>query len=322
MKNCFPAAALKRLLPAFLLFGAGCQRHEERRWQGYFEGEFVYVAAPLAGQLETLAVARGDEVTAGALLFSLEHAAELAIRRQAAERVAAAEARLADLRKGLRPSELAALEARLAQARSAAELARLERERLATLHRTQVIAENDYDRARLAHDQAERLVQELSAQLETAHLGARGDAIAAAEAEVGNALAVRQQAEWAVAQKTRTAAQAARVYDTFFRPGEFVPAGQPVLALLPPENLKVRFFVSEADYAALRPGQTVHVQWTGHAPAEARIVYLSPKPEYTPPVLYNREGRAKLVFMVEAKVEASLASQIHPGQPVEVQPAP
>ncbi len=320
MKNSFRTALVKRLASVLLLLGAGCQRHDEQKWQGYFEGEFVYVASPLAGQLETLSVVRGAEVVPGAPLFTLEHVAELAAQRQAVERVLAAEARLADLQKGARPSEIAALEARLAQARSAAELARLERERLSSLHRTQVIAENDFDRARLAHEQAERLVQELSAQLETARLGGRADAIAAAEAEVAAARAAREQADWSVTQKSRTAAQGARVYDTFFRPGEFVPAGQPVLALLPPENLKVRFFVSEADYAALRPGQSVRVRWTGHAPTEARIAYLSPKPEYTPPVLYNREGRAKLVFMIEAEVDRALGAQLHPGQPVDVYP--
>src|SRR5207244_2144134 len=107
--------------------------------------------------------------------------------------------------------------------------------------------------------------------------------------------------------------------DTLYREGEFVTAGSPVVSLLPPENLKGRFFVPEADFAALKAGDRVRVTITGRAqPLDARINYLSSRPEYTPPVLYNRENRAKLVFMVEAAIEAAAARDLNPGQPVDV----
>ena len=112
----------------------------------------------------------------------------------------------------------------------------------------------------------------------------------------------------------------ALVYDTLYREGEFVAAGLPVVALLPPENIKVRFYVAESDFAALQAGDTVHIAITGRPPLAARISYLSPKPEYTPPILYNRENRAKLVFLVEALfVDPTAARDLHPGQPVDVQ---
>ena len=96
----------------------------------------------------------------------------------------------------------------------------------------------------------------------------------------------------------------------------------PVIALLPPENIKVRFFVPEAQFASLKAGGVVHVTLTGRdTPLEARVSYLSPKPEYTPPILYNRENRSKLVFMVEAVFDPAVARDLHPGQPVEVTPA-
>lgn len=308
-------------LAALALIGCGPERAV--RWQGYLEGEFVYVAAPLAGRLESLGVAKGERVQAGRPLFRLEQAAELAAQRQAAEQLRSAEARLEDLRKGARPSELAALEARVEQARAAAELARLEFERIGELHATQVVSENDYDRARVAHQQAGRLFDELSAQLATARLGGRPDAIASAEADVSAARAAKERAEWSVAEKSQAAPKAALVYDTLFREGEFVAAGTPVVALLPPENLKVRFFVPEADLGEVQPGTTVFVALSGRdAPRPARVSYLSPRPEYTPPVLYNRENRAKLVFMVEAALAAPDAVPLHPGQPVDVSLAP
>jgi HlyD family secretion protein len=303
-----------------LLVLSACTRPAPHGWQGYLEGEFVYVASPLAGRLETLSVAKGTRVAAAAPLFTLEHVSELAVQRQAADQLRAAQARLADLKKGSRPSELAALEARLAQARSSAKLSQLELARQENLAKTNVISAADLDRARLTHERNGRATEELSAQLATAGLGARTDTIAAAEADVGAARAAKERADWSVAQKTQSAPRAAFVYDTLYREGEFVGTGAPVVALLPPENMKVRFYVPEAEFAALKAGDTVRVTLTGRPPLEARISYLSPKPEFTPPVLYNRENRAKLVFLIEASfTDLAAARDLHPGQPADVQ---
>lgn len=316
MKNYFPAKFA--LAGAVLLLAAACGRREPAGFQGYIEGEFVYVASPLAGQLEQLSVSRGTRVEAGAPLFALEQSAELSTLREAAERVRQAQARVADLRKGSRPSELAALDARLAQARAGAELSGRELERVTRLHQTAVLSDDEFDRVRLNHEANTKQVAELAAQIETAGLGGRSDAISAAEAEAAAAQAALDRAGWSVAQKSRSAPQAALVYDTLFRPGEFVAAGQPVVSLLPPENIKVRFFVPEAAYAAFKAGDKVRVAVTGQPVREARISYLSPQPEYTPPVLYNRENRSKLVFMIEAVFDAAAARDLHPGQPVDV----
>ena len=302
-----------------LVIAGGCARQEPAGYQGYLEGEFIYVAAPLAGRLEQLEVAKGAQVVAGAPLFTLERTAEIATQREAADRLRSAQARLEDLKKGARPSELATLDARLEQARIAARLSALELGRQEALHRNGVIAESDYDRARLTHERNQRALDELSTQLTTAGLGARTDALAAAEADVSAAAAAKERADWGVQQKTQAAPRAGFVYDTLYRQGEFVAAANPVVALLPPENIKVRFFVPEAQFGALKAGDRVQVAFTGRKnPLEARISYLSAKPEYTPPVLYNRENRTKLVFLVEAVFDGDTARDLHPGQPVDV----
>jgi HlyD family secretion protein len=197
-------------------------------------------------------------------------------------------------------------------------LSKRELTRLDDLFKTGAVTESDLDRARLTNERNNRVIDELTAQLTTARLGARPDAIASAEAEAAGASAAKERADWAVAQKTQTAPRAALVFDTLFREGEFVAAGVPVVSLLPPENLKVRFFVPEADIGSLKTGDRVRVALNGTAPIDARINYLSPRPEYTPPVLYNRDNRAKLVFLVEAMFEGSAARDLHPGQPVDV----
>lgn len=301
----------------------GCTRRAPAGYQGYFEGEFIYVASPIGGRLEKLAVAKGARVEAGAPLFALERASEIAAQQQAAEQLRSAQSRLEDLKKGSRPSELAALAARLEQARAAAELSKLELARQEALFKSQTNPVSDYDRARLAHEQNLRTVDELAAQLETARLGGRPDALAAAAADVSAAAAAKEKADWSVEQKAQAAPRAGLVYDTLYREGEFAAAGAPVVALLPPENLKVRFFVPESDFAALKAGARVRVAVTGRPdPLEGHISFLSPQPEYTPPVLYNRDNRAKLVFMVEAIFAGDAARDLHPGQPADVTLAP
>ena len=317
MKNFSPAKTALAVLAALTF--AGCSRTNSSGYQGYLEGEFIYLASPLAGRLDKLSVQKGTRVTAGTPLFNLEQGAEMATLREAAERLRQSQARLADLKKGQRPSELATMDARLAQANTAAEQATLELERATKLHQTTVLADDDFDRVRLNHDAAIKHVAELSTQLETAQLGARIDTIAAAEADISAAQAALDRAGWAVAQKSATAPRAGLIYDTLYREGEFVTAAAPVISLLPPENIKVRFFVPEAEFGALKAGGTIKVSLTGRAdPLEAHITYLSPKPEYTPPVLYNRENRTKLVFMVEAVFDPAAARDLHPGQPVDV----
>lgn len=322
MKNFFPANFAACFALAVLALASlgltGCARTHSTGYQGYLEGEFVYVASPLPGRLDTLAVQKGARVAPGSPLFTLERSAELAAQRQAADQLNAASARLEDLKKGSRPSELAALEARRDEARAAAELSKLDFARQENLFNTKVISASDFDRARLTHDQNIHAVAELTSEIATAELGARPDAITAAAADVSAAAAAKQHADWSVDQKTQAAPKAALVYDTLYREGEFVAAGNPVVALLPPENLKVRFFVPEPDFAALKAGAAVSVSITGQPALMGHVSYLSPQPEYTPPVLYNRENRAKLVFMVEAVFDADAARDLHPGQPADV----
>ncbi len=128
------------------------------------------------------------------------------------------------------------------------------------------------------------------------------------------------QADWNLAQMKQTAPQAALVFDTLFRQGEFVAAGKPTVVLLPPPNMKVRAFVAETRIGSLHVGQSASVTVDGVGqPLSGRISYISPRAEYTPPVIYSRESRSKLVFMVEIRFEPAAAQNLHPGQPVDVQ---
>lgn len=316
---CFSRGAWRAGLGSLLLLTGGCREQPAGVYPGYLEAEFVQVAAPLAGRLDRLAVTRGQEVRAGELLFELEQAAEAAAVEEAARRVDQTRARLDNLHKGSRPTELAALEAQLARAEANLRLSALELARREQLQRDAVLAPADLDQARARHEADAALVEALRAELATARLGAREDEIRAAEAELAAAAAGLARAQWAVDQKHRTAPVAGRVHDTLYREGELVPAGQPVVVLLPPENVKARFFVPETDVAMLRVGGRVEVRADGWpAPRPATISYIATRVEYTPPVIYSRENRAKLVFLVEAVFPPAAAQDLPPGLPVEV----
>ncbi|MEW5773802.1 MAG: HlyD family efflux transporter periplasmic adaptor subunit [Thermodesulfobacteriota bacterium] len=299
---------------------AACAGEPSRDWYGYVEGECLYIAPLAAGALETLAVDAGQRVAAGQDLFVLEADRERAALRQAEEQVRQAESRLADLGKGQRPSELASLRARLAEAKAAAGLSRAEAARREELHAKGVLALEELDQARTAAAADTARVRDLEAQLATARLGGREDALKAAEAEAAASRAVLDQARWSLDQKRRAAPEAGLVFDVFRRPGEVVPAGGAVLALLPPARVVVRFFVPEPAKAGLAVGAPVTVSGDSLPAFAARVSYVSPKAEFAPPVIYSAQNRAKLVYMVEARTDAQTAAGLHPGQPVEVRP--
>lgn len=303
---------------------AGCENASpQQRVQGYVEGEFVHVASPISGALETLSVQRGTEVKEREPLFSLECGAETAARELAARRLAEGQARLDDARKGRRPVEIESMEAQLQQARTALEFSEKEFVRHEALFRSGTSSPGDFDRARAARDQDRQRVVQFDADLKTAKLGARSDQVAAAEANVRALEAALARAGWDLAQKHQAAPQAGLVFDTLYQRGEWVPAGRPVVALLPPANIKVRAFVPEARVGAIHLGGGVRVFVDGVAGAFAgKVSFISPQAEFTPPVIYSQESRGKLVFMVEVRFEAATAAKLHPGQPVDVEFAP
>ena len=316
-----PRARLPVIFLCLLL--GGCSEPPPHSFQGYVEGEYVHVASPLGGQLQTLAVQRGMQVSGGEPLFTLEHAFEAEALAEAEQGWRRAENKLADLSKGQRPSELAAIEARLNQAHAAHNLARLEYDRREKLYADHTIAREQLDRARTELESSGAAVAQLTAELKTARLGGRSDEIEAARADVEAAARRLEQARWRLEQKTQAAPQTGYVYDTLYNEGEWIPAGYPVVSLLPPGNIKVRFFVPEQTVGTLRLGQQGFMSFDGAAEKYPLIIsYISPQAEYTPPVIYSRETRSKLVFMIEAKVEEKQAAGLHPGQPVDVRLEP
>ena len=321
-------AGKTRILPCFVAIAAiaaiaACGEKNGTTYQGYAEGEYVRVAAPFAGNLLQLQVKRGSEVKAGDPLFTLEQENEAAARREAEERLRIAAAQLEDLKKGKRPPEVDTVKAQLEQARASLRLSEVSLQRQVQLLASNFVSKGAVDDARANNERDKAHVAELEAQVVTAGLAARQDQIRAAEHNVTAAREVLAQADWKLAQKSVRAPVAGLVNDTNYVPGEWVPAGSPVVSMLPPQNIKVRFFVSETVLGAIRSGQQVDISCDGcGAPIAAQITFISPLAEFTPPVIYSREARAKLVFLIEARSTPEDAVKLHPGQPLEVRLKP
>jgi HlyD family secretion protein len=297
---------------------AACNQQRDTGWSGYADGDYVYVAAPIAGQLSALDVLAGQQVKKGQPLFALDDEPERAAREESTARLAAAGYQAADTEKGKRELEVNVNQAQLAQARVQAGMARNDLTRKRELLAKNFIAQAQVDEAEHTYAQAQARVDELASTVQVARLPARSDEQAAAQAQVDAARQVLRQNDWRAQQKLQAAPQDAQVADTFFRPGEFVNAGQPVVSLLPAPNVKARFYVPESQIQQIALGGNVTLTCDGCQPIPARVTFISTKPEFTPPVIYSNEQRAKLVFLVEARPSPADAPKLRPGQPLTV----
>lgn len=311
---------LRLLAIALAMVGVnGCKEEDPNLIQGYVEGEYVYVAAPYAASLEKLAVHRGQQIDKDAELFALDSRPQEAAFEEVARRLAQAKSTLEDVRKGKRPTEIDSLNAQLEQAQAALVRSTIEFDRLEKLQKKDAVAMDDLDAARSARDQDRARVAQLTADIKTSHLGSREDQIAAAESAVKMQEAALAKAEWDLSQMKQSAGQACLVFDTLYREGEWIAAGRPVVMLLPPANIKVRAFVPEPRIGEVKLGDELEVLIDGApAPHLGKVSYISAKAEYTPPVIYSRQSRSKLVFMIELTFDPEVASQLHPGQPLDV----
>jgi HlyD family secretion protein len=299
---------------------AGCGENAANGYQGYAEGEFVLIAAPAAGKLEKRWVSRGEEVEKGAPLFALEDENEKAGRREAGERLRNAEAKLANMATGRRKPEMDAIAAQEAQAAAARELSERQMKQQKALFDQGFISQSSMDTARTNYERDLARVAETEAQIRVGRMAiGRNKEIAAAQADVAAARAVLEQSDWRLAQRASTAPAKSLVYDTLYSEGEWVAAGSPIMSLLPPGNIKLRFFVPEKAVGGLALGQAVRAACDGcSAPIPAKVTYISRQAEFTLPVIYSREQRAKLVFLVEARPDPADARKLKPGQPLDV----
>ncbi|MFI4956670.1 MAG: HlyD family secretion protein [Gammaproteobacteria bacterium] len=291
----------------------------EDRIQGYMEQDPIQMASLYSGELIQLNVDRGSQVSQGQILFTLDPSPEADQLAHTRSLLREAEAELENAKKGSRDTVLEGLTAEVAKAQASLSIAVKKASRFQQLYEKRAIdAEtNDEIQTQVSVDKA--LLADAMANLREAVQGARSDLIAAQQAKVDSLTADVKQAQWALDQKTVISPIDGHVLETYYRPGEIVATSKPVLSLLNPKRLYAVFFVPEHMLGKLCLGEKVHLSHEGRDEhASARITFISPRAEYTPPVIYSRESDAMLVFKIQATLPEKEAKTFYYGQPVEV----
>lgn len=286
---------------------------------GYVEGEFVLLAPIEVAEVRTVAVRRGDRVTAGHAVAELEVGDATIAVAQAEAALAQAEAELADLKIGKRPEEIAVLQATLTSTQAQEKEAERVLVRLGDLLKRGISTQADYDEAETKLNVATAMVGQAEANLAVARLPARPETIRAAENQVRQANATLDEARWKLSRRTLAAPASGRIDDIIRNPGDLAGPSAPVISMLPDGAVKLKLYLPEEKVSSVTVGSTLDVHCDGCRPGlTARVSYVSPDPEFTPPVIYSLETRQKLVYLIEARPDGE-AGPLQPGQIVDVE---
>src|SRR5215472_326869 len=289
----------------------GLSRAPHHALSGYIEGEPLYLAAPISGEVTTVTVARGQRVAAGDALFTVDPRSLTAQRDAASGQITQA-ASAEDAARATATQLAAQAAAAKVNAEQAAREARRQRALLQAGHGA--VAVQDAERAEAGSQAA--LAQWRAAERQAAAAAAQ---VGSAGGVLSQARAARADAEAKLDQTAPRAPVTARVEDVFFQTGEWAAANQPVVSLLPDERVRLRFFVPEREASRYRIGRRVSFSCDAcPAGLTAVINYVSPRAEFTPPVIYSLQSRDRLVFLVEAL--PAHPEGLTPGLPIDVTP--
>jgi HlyD family secretion protein len=275
---------------------AGCSDPSESRLTGYVEAETLYMAPQEAGVIEDILVAEGDSVAAGDVLFRMR-SDRIAYQVEQASAAAKSAGKRADDAGSLAK---AVTEAQANLDRIAADFARTQ----------QLFKDGFVSKARLDMDRASLTAAQARLDAARAERDSAQDDYQSIEAQAG--FAKQRLDDLAV-----TAPKAGTIERIYRRAGEVAAAGDPIAALLPPGNMKLRFYAPERLLSSFAPGNEVSFRCDGCAEGlTARVTYVAAEPQFTPPVIYNLEERDKLVFLIEARPLDT--EGLRPGLPVDV----
>jgi len=303
------------VISSLLIFG--CSQSNKHSYQGYVEAENIYLALPYSGVLKTMFVQRGERVKKGKLLFELDmHPQDFQVRVNDAV-LLQERSTLDDSILPKRLPEIETISWQVVQAEAQIQLAQLRVKRYGELVQKHALDKDTLDSAKEHYNELVAVKNQYQANLALVKLGSREQQINAHREQVKGAAAQLSAAEWQLAQKKLYAPADGFIFDTYYRPGEFVSAEHPVASLLSPDNVRIEFFVPVQRLAKLHIGQKISFTCDNCTKDNSAVIrYISPEAEYVPPLVYSRENNEHLVFRIKATTEHS--SQLKPGQPVMV----
>lgn len=301
------------------IFGFGDP--DARVYTGYVEGDYVYVSPTSSGRLDEITVVAADWVEEGTVLFVQDSAQAQAAVVIAQSHIGVAQAQYENTLSGARVEEIEVIEAQLEMAQANLLLAEQAAARNTDLVNNGVVSQTrlDTDLAQLAAMQAQ--VHQLRAQISAMSLPARPAEREKAAANLMAAKAELARAQTDLATRTIIAPVGGTVEQMFFDEGEVAQPGMPVLSLLPKDARVIRFFIPEPDRAAFAIGDQLLMECSGCPTGIlVKLTYIDQQPQFTPPIIYSRDERSRLVYRAEA--QPVLAISLFPGQPVTLGRAP
>jgi HlyD family secretion protein len=276
------------------------------------------------GRLDSVGVDEGDIVRAGQELAHLDRSETLARRAQAEAQVGAAQARLSELERGFRNEEVA-------QGRSARDAAQRRRddaqrdlERTQQLRDAGAVSQEALDKATLAQQLAANQQTQAAEQLKLVTAGPRRERIDAQRAQLAQAEAARQAIEATLTNLTLRAPFDGLVTVRYREPGEIVPAGSPVLAVMNRADRWIRIFVPETRIGAVRIDQaaTITTDTFSRKTYAGRVVFIASEAEFTPKTVQTAQERVKLVYAVKVRITGDADFDLKPGMPADVRLEP
>lgn len=272
---------LKRLLLCFLVLLSAC-KDKPLRYNGYFDADLTYLSSDFSGRLSDMDVKRGQSVTQNQLLFKLEQTNE---------------------HYSVQSSELA--------------------QRNFEAQRQGILAQityNDINYRRTRQIRTQDAASQNDLDLAIEQLTILKNKLAALDSQILSSQVDTADRKWMMSRKMHVAPEDGIIFDTYFTQDEFVQGGQPILALITRHNIKVIFFVNEEELTRIQIQQNVNISSDGNPKlAVGRISFIANIAQYTPPIIYSREQRSKLVFRVEAHIDMPNLNKIHLGQPVSIE---
>ncbi|KFN42257.1 HlyD family secretion protein [Arenimonas oryziterrae] len=314
----------RRLLAvALALCVSACGTKSAPPLLGTLEWDRISLPSEASEPVQSLAVAEGDAVDAGALLLTLDGRRMDRRLAQAQAVVAQQQAQLAELTNGTRSEQLDAARAALTSAEAGRAEAQKQYARQADLADKQLVARSTLDAARATRDRSQAQVSQAQAQLRELTHGARPEQIAQAEAAVKSAQAALEELRLSRARLEVRAPRAGRVDALPFKAGDQPPLGASVVSLLVGEAPYARVFVPASQRASLRPGQKFLVRVRGvDAEQPAHLRNISREPAFTPYYALTGDDASRLVYRAELVLDDAAAKNLPAGLPLEARIAP
>lgn len=259
-----------------------CNEKENKSFSGYIDTDLVYLSADFGGRLTDLTIIKGQIVKKNQFLFRLEQTNELY---------------------NVKMSELNTKElfAQRQQILIQLHYNEINYHRIVAMRKQNAASQNDLD-------SIQRDLNISKQQLADVDVKIKNNKIEVADKK------------WQVTRKENNATDNGIIFDTYYTQGEFVQPGAPILSLITKNNIKAIFFVPEEQLSQIRLNEHVLIKTDRNAHfAKGHIFYISNSAEYTPPIIYSREERQRLVFRVEAKIDSPDLEKIHLGQPVTLE---